>query len=145
MAWFRRYITSITLQSHIQTSASRGRTAQEVLEAFTHSGPYQYYEAAGKRIVIGTPGSLYGIMLSNRTKHTVEVVASVDSLDVLDGKTASVGKRGYVIPAKSELAMEGFRGECTEGEEFCVRQRGCICRRESRSVPQCRRDRAGGL
>ena len=84
----------------------------------TYSGPYQRYEAAGKRIVIGTPGSNYGILLSNRTKHAVEVVASVDSLDVMDGKTASVGKRGYIIPAKSELAIEGFRVNAQKVKSF---------------------------
>jgi hypothetical protein len=84
----------------------------------TYSGPYQRYEAAGKRIVIGTPGSSYGILLSNRTKHAVEVVASVDSLDVMDGKTASVRKRGYIIPAKSELAIEGFRVNAQKVKSF---------------------------
>ncbi|MES2467428.1 MAG: hypothetical protein V4675_09020 [Verrucomicrobiota bacterium] len=84
----------------------------------TYSGPYQRYEAAGKRIVIGTPGSSYGILLSNRTKHTVEVVASVDSLDVMDGKPASVRKRGYIIPAKSELAIEGFRVNAQKVKSF---------------------------
>jgi hypothetical protein len=75
----------------------------------SYSGPFERYETGGKRIVIGSPGSNYQIFLSNQTKHAVEVVASVDSLDVMDGKTASVKKRGYVIPAKGELAIEGFR------------------------------------
>ena len=84
----------------------------------SYSGPCQRYEAAGKRIVIGSPGSGYGILLSNRTKHTVEVVASLDSLDVMDGKTASVKKRGYIIPAKSELAIEGFRVNAQKVKRF---------------------------
>lgn len=81
----------------------------EVALKATYGSPYERYEAGGKRIVIGSPGSSFEIQLSNRTKHAVEVVASVDSLDVMDGKSASVKKRGYVIPAKSDLTIDGFR------------------------------------
>ena len=63
----------------------------------------------GKRIVIGSHGRSYEILLTNRRKHPVEVVARVDSLDVMDGESASVRKRGYVIPAKIYLLIEGFR------------------------------------
>ena len=83
-----------------------------------YSGPFERYEAGAKRIVIGTPGSSYEILLSNRTKHTVEVVASVDSLDVMDGKPASVRKHGYIIPGKSELAIEGFRMNAQKVRRF---------------------------
>ena len=86
-----------------------GGRLEVALQSGGYSGPFERYEAGGKRIVIGSPGSSYEIFLSNRTKHAVEVVASVDSLDVMDGKSASVKKRGYIIPAKSDLAIEGFR------------------------------------
>jgi hypothetical protein len=39
----------------------------------------------------------------------VEVVASVDGLDVLDGKEASWGKRGYLVPAWGSVEIDGFR------------------------------------
>lgn len=97
-------------------SAAGGRL--EVGLKGSYSGPYERYEAGGKRIVIGSPGSSYEILLSNRTKHAVEVVASVDSLDVMDGKSASVKKRGYVIPAKSELTIEGFRVNAQKVKRF---------------------------
>ena len=88
-------------------SAAGGRL--DVALKSSYSGPYERYEAGGKKMVIGSPGSNYEILLSNQTKHAVEVVASVDSLDVLDGKSASLKKRGYIIPAKGELAIDGFR------------------------------------
>ena len=34
---------------------------------------------------------------------------SVDGLDVLDGKKASVRKRGYIMAPRSRLRVEGFR------------------------------------
>ena len=90
----------------------------EVALKATYGSPYERYEAGGKRIVIGSPGSSFQIQLSNRTKHAVEVVASVDSLDVMDGKSASVKKRGYVIPAKSDLTIDGFRVNMETVKQF---------------------------
>ncbi len=88
-------------------SVAGGRLEVALRESYT--GPYERYEAGAKRIVVGRPGSSYEIFLSNQTKHAVEVVASVDSLDVMDGKAASLIKRGYIIPAKTALTIEGFR------------------------------------
>ena len=88
------------------------------LQSGSYSGPYERYEAGGKRIIVGRPGANYEILLSNQTKHAVEVVASVDSLDVMDGKSASVKKRGYIIPAKSKLAIEGFRVNSQKVKRF---------------------------
>lgn len=66
-------------------------------------------EASGRRIVIGEKGRAYALDLENRTRRAVEVVASVDGLDVRDGKTAAVSKSGYVIPAKQTVQIAGFR------------------------------------
>ena len=40
---------------------------------------------------------------------TLEIVASVDGLDVMDGKTASFSKRGYLIDPGATLEIDGFR------------------------------------
>lgn len=66
-------------------------------------------ESAGRKVVVGTQGSSYGIRLENNTKKRVEVVASVDGLDVMDGKSASVKKRGYVLAAGQRMVIGGFR------------------------------------
>lgn len=66
-------------------------------------------EAAGRKVVVGTQGASYGISLENKTKKRVEVVASVDGLDVMDGKSASVKKRGYVLAAGQRMVIDGFR------------------------------------
>ncbi|MES2705786.1 MAG: hypothetical protein V4726_04205 [Verrucomicrobiota bacterium] len=82
------------------------------LEVGLRSGwgmPFDRYEAGNRRIVAGNSGSAYQISIKNTTRHPVEVVASVDGLDVMDGKAASTGKRGYIIDAKGELSIEGFR------------------------------------
>lgn len=63
----------------------------------------------GRRLVAGDSDSTYTIAVRNRSKSTLEIVASVDGLDVFDGKTASFSKRGYLVAPGSTLEIEGFR------------------------------------
>lgn len=63
----------------------------------------------GRRLVAATSGSTYTIAIRNRSKSTLEIVASVDGLDVFDGKTASFSKRGYLIYPGATLEIDGFR------------------------------------
>ena len=51
----------------------------------------------------------YSIYVKNRSKSALEIVASVDGLDVMDGKTASFSKRGYIVNAGETLTIDGFR------------------------------------
>ncbi|GAA5118202.1 hypothetical protein JIN84_16310 [Luteolibacter yonseiensis] len=67
------------------------------------------YETNPRRIVEGIPNSTYTIVVRNRSKSALEIVASVDGLDVMDGKTASFSKRGYIVNPGSTLEIEGFR------------------------------------
>jgi hypothetical protein len=48
-------------------------------------------------------------VVRNKTDLRLEIVLSVDGLDVLDGGKASVRKPGYVMAPKSQLKVEGFR------------------------------------
>lgn len=59
--------------------------------------------------VVGEEGRRYSIVVRNRSDLRLEIVLSVDGLDVIDGRTASFGKRGYVIDPHRQLAVEGFR------------------------------------
>lgn len=67
------------------------------------------YASGGERFVQGRAGSPYSIYVKNRCKSRVEVVLSVDGLDVIDGKPASFRKRGYVIDAGKSLEVKGWR------------------------------------
>ncbi|MGE9268578.1 MAG: hypothetical protein ACQKBY_10810 [Verrucomicrobiales bacterium] len=62
-----------------------------------------------KSYVIGRKGETYRIYLENTSRVPVEVVVSVDGLDVMDGKRASVRKRGYLIAPGKSLEIKGFR------------------------------------
>lgn len=66
-----------------------------------------YY--AGRRLVAGEKNGSYTIVVKNRCKSALEIVASVDGLDVMDGKTASFSKRGYLVDPGATLEIDGFR------------------------------------
>lgn len=63
----------------------------------------------GRRLVGGSKGGLYSIVVKNRCKSALEIVASVDGLDVMDGKTASFSRRGYIVYPGETLEIDGFR------------------------------------
>ncbi|MFT5104642.1 MAG: hypothetical protein ACI8XO_004656 [Verrucomicrobiales bacterium] len=74
------------------------------------SSRYLKARASGTRkFVIGEYGDRYTIYVKNHTNQRIEVVLSVDGLDVLDGKSASTRKRGYVIAPRGKITVEGFR------------------------------------
>jgi len=63
----------------------------------------------GRRFVVGRKGSNYSIVVKNISGSPLEVVCSVDGLDVQDGKTAAYSKRGYIIDPEDTVVIEGFR------------------------------------
>ena len=65
--------------------------------------------AGSKFYVTGSAGDRYSIFVKNQTGRRLEVVASVDGLDVLNGKEASTRSRGYVVSPYETLEIDGFR------------------------------------
>ena len=72
----------------------------ETLEA-VHMGDRTY--------VIGRAGERYSIQLTNHTRHRFESVATVDGLDVMNGRTGTLANRGYVLMPHATLTIDGFR------------------------------------
>lgn len=62
-----------------------------------------------RRFAQGSHGGSYSIVIKNRCKCRVQVVVSVDGLDVMDGQSASTKKTGYVIDPETTLTIKGFR------------------------------------
>ena len=67
------------------------------------------YTAGGRSLVIGEDGARYRIVVRNGTSARFEVVASVDGLDVIDGKPADPNRRGYIVDPHDSLVIDGFR------------------------------------
>jgi hypothetical protein len=59
--------------------------------------------------VLGALGKRYALRLRNATGQRVEMVASVDGRDVLDGRPSDWGKRGYIVNPYDEVIIDGFR------------------------------------
>ena len=72
-------------------------------------GFFPVYDSPGGLHVQGRAGAPYSIHVKNLCKSRVEVVLSVDGLDVIDGKTGSTRKRGYVIAPGKTLEVRGWR------------------------------------
>lgn len=62
-----------------------------------------------RSFVVGHMGDRYSIQITNHSDERFEVVATVDGLDVLDGRPGSFAKRGYLVDANSSLEIDGFR------------------------------------
>ncbi len=71
--------------------------------------PLPGFEAPGRAYVVGQAGQRYDIRIVNHTDGRYEVVASVDGLDVIDGRPGSFSKRGYIVPPRGTLTIDGFR------------------------------------
>lgn len=67
------------------------------------------YTAGGRSLIIGEDGARYRIVVRNATTARFEVVASVDGLDVIDGKPADPNRRGYIVDPHDTLVIDGFR------------------------------------
>ena len=65
--------------------------------------------AGGRTLIIGEDNQRYRIVVRNGTTARFEVVASVDGLDVIDGKPADPNRRGYIVDPHDTLVIDGFR------------------------------------
>jgi hypothetical protein len=70
---------------------------------------YKTYANGHRRLVAGQKGATYSIVVKNRCKSALEIVTSVDGLDVQDGGKASFSKRGYTVEPGKTLTIDGFR------------------------------------
>ncbi|MFC7336648.1 hypothetical protein ACFQY0_05630 [Haloferula chungangensis] len=88
------------------------QTAAGEMEEWGIKGSFGYlpaYKSGRKRFVVGSAGSDYSLVVKNRCRSHVEVVLSVDGLDVIDGRSASFSKRGYIIAPGDTLEVKGWR------------------------------------
>jgi hypothetical protein len=75
----------------------------------SNGDPLEAIRAGGRTFVVGQAGERYSIVLQNHTSHRFEAVATVDGLDVINGKDGSFDNRGYVLMPFATLEIEGFR------------------------------------
>lgn len=127
---FRRASTRPTAQAMIHYNDRQGLVAMvrhlkerccQVLPAYRvrpditfqlvdrFGSPLPGAQLQGRTIVMGSVGRRYAILVRNLSGKRYEIVASVDGLDVIDGRRASVHKRGYILPPLGRVLIKGFR------------------------------------
>jgi hypothetical protein len=76
------------------------------------------FSHAGESYVLGELRARYTLRVINHSARRVEAVVSVDGLDVIDGKPAASGKRGYLVPAWGHVDIDGWRLSGVEAAAF---------------------------
>ncbi|MEM9491389.1 MAG: hypothetical protein AAGC55_19745, partial [Myxococcota bacterium] len=84
------YLGSSSL-APIRAHTPHGGISVELLDS--HGNLLPGGAAGGKTFVVGRNGQRYSIVLHNHTGGRYEIVASVDGLDVIDGRPADLDKR----------------------------------------------------
>jgi hypothetical protein len=85
------------------------RRTGEVLPVYWHEG---------ERHIAGEPGREYEIRLKNRAGARVLAVTSVDGVNVITGRTASLLGSGYVLDPRATVAIDGWRKSMDEVAAF---------------------------
>lgn len=80
--------------------------------------PLPAYHEGDHVLLVGEAGQRYALAIENHTGQRFELVASVDGLDVVDGKLASPAKRGYIVGPHGRLVIEGYRRSLSEVAAF---------------------------
>ncbi|MEO0248097.1 MAG: hypothetical protein ABIN58_00870, partial [candidate division WOR-3 bacterium] len=94
------------------------RTGSYRIEVISNGWTLPIYYARGQAWVEGRIGERYVIRVHNNSSRRVEAVVSVDGRDVIDGREASLSKRGYVIDPWSSIDIDGFRLSMDEVAAF---------------------------
>lgn len=97
-------------------SIAGGALTVRLLDAW--GSPLPTYDLGARKYVTGRHGERYVIQIQNHTGQRFEAVASVDGLDVIDGRDGSLAKRGYLLAPWGSLEIEGFRRSLHEVAEF---------------------------
>lgn len=89
------------------------------LQVLVDGLPAPAFFYGGQTYILGQRGQRYTLRVVNRSGRRVEVVASVDGRDVIDGKAADfVNKRGYLVAPWGQVDIDGWRISTFEAAAF---------------------------
>jgi hypothetical protein len=87
-----------------------------------NNNKWSLYRLRNKINMIGEAGKSYQLYYVNYSKNTYEIVATVDGLDVINGKAGSLKNNGYILRPYSTLSIKGFRKNDSEVATFTFSQ-----------------------
>jgi hypothetical protein len=97
-------------------TAARGAITISLRDEY--GDPLDAFQAGGRIYVVGQEGQRYTISLENHTPLRYEAVATVDGLDVVNGRAGGFDNRGYVLLPWSSVEIDGFRQSHDEVAAF---------------------------
>ena len=80
--------------------------------------PLRTFAHQGQSFVLGQQGDRYQIRVTNQSHRRVEAVVTVDGRDVITGQPGSTRSRGYIVPPRDSIVIEGFRRSTTRVAAF---------------------------
>jgi len=95
--------------------SEHGNYELEVIVDGASVSPYRY---RGQDYVAGEIGERYVLRVHNHSGVRTEVVATVDGLDVIDGKRGDYGKRGYIVAPWGYVDIDGWRQSASHVAAF---------------------------
>lgn len=96
--------------SDFSDGSSRTGSGAVTVRLLDSSGrPLEGFSTGSSTYVVGEHGERYIIQIRNHTGNRFEAVATVDGLDVINGRTGSFANRGYIVQPFSTVEIDGFR------------------------------------
>jgi hypothetical protein len=105
-------------QRQLNVQLAQGDVEWSVRDENDRPLPLQRVDLEGLWQVAGAEGRRYVLVFRNLSERAYEVVATVDGLDVLNGKPGSLRNDGYVLMPNDTLRIEGFRKSGSEVAAF---------------------------
>ncbi|VVP58147.1 hypothetical protein [Pseudomonas fluorescens] len=108
-------------ESRLNLLLAGGNVEWSVLDENERPLPLQRARSGGGSDVFhlaGLEGSRYTLRFRNLSDRSYEVIATVDGLDVLNGKSGSLLNGGYILYPQQVLDIDGFRKSQNEVAAF---------------------------
>lgn len=79
------------------------------LQALINNKPVKQWGRDGRTFIEAKVGSEYSLKVRNSNSYRVMAVVSVDGINVVSGKVATLNDSGYIIDAFSSVEIKGYR------------------------------------
>ena len=93
------------------------------VDILVNGKPIKQFRYKGDSFIEGRKGSNFELKFTNNTWKRVEVVPSVDGLDVIDGEECGTESSGYVVNARDSITIPGWRLDNDTVAEFIFKDK----------------------